>query len=196
MAPNDASALLDYSPRPENARLVREEPEVEHIISHNLNDIYLLLDHLSGRADSSVAGIEVDYEGHKQNIVDAVCKIGWLARKGQAQWEEAAVLFKARDKLNQRSAPATGLTIAYTLLVAPIPITNGFLRLFSFLRRRDYEEGYPHSIARKAYPHPNLLCDSLQKMDRSPPTNNVPRFGPDEFIVVVRRLWQIYLATN
>src|SRR5262245_41830120 len=93
MALDDASALLDFFPRPEKRRPPREEPEVDElIISHNLHDIYLLLDHLSGRADRSVAGIEVDYGGRPQNLIDAVCRVRWPAKEDQEPWEEAAVL--------------------------------------------------------------------------------------------------------
>src|SRR5690242_14848261 len=85
-------------------------PNVDNLIKHDLNDIYLLLDHLSGRADRNVAGIELDQGSEKRNLIDAVCEIKWPAKEGKAQWEQAAILFKARDKLNQLAAPATGLT--------------------------------------------------------------------------------------
>jgi hypothetical protein len=154
-----SQAWIDLIPSQENAQALGEgEPNIDNLIEHDLNDIYLLLDHLSGRADRNIACIELDHGGQKQNLIDAVCKIKWPAAVGQAKWEQAAILFKARDKLNQLAAPATGLTIAYTLLVAP-HYKRFRERFFETSENHHCGEekpesyGYPHCFAQQAYPH-------------------------------------------
>jgi hypothetical protein len=53
------------------------------------------------------------------NLIDVVCEIRWPPVCNHVpSCDRAAILFKARDKLNELAAPATGLTIAYTLLVS------------------------------------------------------------------------------
>jgi len=98
-------------------------PVVDELIQRDLDEVYLLIDHLSGRSDRSVRMVELDVSaeaGKKVNLIDAVCRIRWPPVGDQAHAsEQAATLFKARDQLNELAAPATGLTIAYTLLYIP-----------------------------------------------------------------------------
>jgi hypothetical protein len=100
-------------------------PGVDALIQRDLDNVYLLIDHLSGRPDRSIGTVELDFShepGKKvtKNLIDEVSRIRWPPKGDQAHVsQQAAVLFKARDKLNELAAPATGLTIAYTLLVAP-----------------------------------------------------------------------------
>ena len=88
------------------------------------HDTCLLMDHLSGRNDCSIATLELESPeaGGKVNLIDQVCSIR-STTAGPADLsnlsKHAATLFKARDKLSVFAAPATCLTIAYTLLVAP-----------------------------------------------------------------------------
>jgi hypothetical protein len=82
--------------------------------------------------------------GNMRAIV-GVCQIKWPAAQEQVASEQAAILFKARDKLNQLASPATGPTIAYTLLVAP---DAGGGRQFSSKDKAPFCDGYPHSFAR------------------------------------------------
>jgi hypothetical protein len=95
--------------------------EREALIERDLNDVYLLMDHLSGRPDRCISDITMaDPANPAQSVllVDEVCKIRWpLADEPVAHAKQAAVLFKARDKLNQLANPANGATIAYTILV-------------------------------------------------------------------------------
>ena len=139
-----------------------------------------MLDHLSGKGDR-ITSIELDHkaeDGRNINLIDAVCRIKYsLPLEEQTQSEQASILLKARDKLNQLAAPATGLTIAYTLLVAPDPrpsfkrvLTRTWRATASLINRltisaksggeqtSDGDEGaapngYPHFFARQAYPH-------------------------------------------
>jgi len=120
-------------------------PVVDELIQRDLDEVYLLIDHLSGRSDRSIRMAELDDSaeaGKKVNLIDAVCRIRWPLVGDQAHAsEQAATLFKARDQLNELAAPATGLTIAYTLLYIP--------------GRRGKSE-----LARRAYP--NLVQPAKQ----------------------------------
>jgi len=169
--PNRASRPLDKDTLPREDRLASSvgDQRYDDLIQHDLDDAYLLLDHLSGRGDRSIAGIELDHRdksGQKLNLIDAVCQIKWPAAQEQVASEQAAILFKARDKLNQLASPATGLTIAYTLLVAPDARSES---QFSSKDKVPFCNGYPHSFARRAYPH---LIESAQRcrkwIDRLP----------------------------
>jgi hypothetical protein len=112
---------------------------------HDLDEVHLLIDHLSGRADRKIGTVELDScfkPGTKANLIDEVCRIQRPPADDQARAAQAAALIKARDKLNELAAPATGLTIVYTLLFAPAPeaASNGS------------NADYPQSLALKAYP--------------------------------------------
>lgn len=92
----------------------------DFIFWRELAEVYLLLDHLSGRSNKSLAaaiGDGKDDEGRKW-ITD-ICAIGWPP-KGTAveQNEQAATLLLAKDKLNSAAKPANSASIAFTLLVA------------------------------------------------------------------------------
>jgi hypothetical protein len=132
-----------------------EQSSRDVLIQHELDEVYLLIDHLSGRADRSVSAVHIDsclHPGNNVCLIDEVCNIRWPPPKGdQARASQAAALFKARDKLNELAAPATGLTIAYTLLFAPAGPDNKSHTFF------------PQSLARHAYPH---LVDSAMRMQR------------------------------
>jgi hypothetical protein len=98
-------------------------PGVDELVEREFADVYLLNDHLSGRADRKVGIVELEgcpEPGQKANLIDQVCEVRWPANGDQPKAaKQAAILFKARDKLSELVAPATGLTVAYTLLVAP-----------------------------------------------------------------------------
>ena len=110
---------MDGQPTHESVSTSREQMSRDALIQHELDEVYLLIDHLSGRADRRISAVELDGcvdLGKKANLIDEVCRIRWPPAGDQARATQAAVLFKARDKLNELAAPATGLTIAYTAL--------------------------------------------------------------------------------
>ena len=91
----------------------------DFIFYRELSEIYLLLDHISGRWDKSF------YNGdHKDQFcgpvwLRKVCQIGWPPSSGSdlVQAEQAEVLLCAKDKLNAAAKPANGASIAFTLMV-------------------------------------------------------------------------------
>jgi len=112
---NDPPLELD----PPRACPAEISPGLDELVEREFADVYLLIDHLSGRADRKVGTIELEgcpEPGQKANLIDQVCQVRWPASGDQPKpANQAAVLFKARDKLSELAAPATGLTVAYTL---------------------------------------------------------------------------------
>ena len=103
---------------------------VDDLLRRDLDEVYLLIDYLSGRSDRSIRTVQLEVSDNgetatesttkKENLIDAVCRIRWPPENDQAHAsKQAATLFKARDQLNELAAPASGLTIAYTLLYIP-----------------------------------------------------------------------------
>jgi hypothetical protein len=98
----------------------------EFIFSRELAEVYLLLDHVSGRPDKSLAIVSCGATKHpgtdeppKKDWIEEICEIGWPP-EGTAveQAHNAAILLKAKDRLNAMAYPASGASIAFTLLVA------------------------------------------------------------------------------
>jgi len=110
------------------AREVRESGGLgqirDFIFARELAEVYLLLDHISGRPDKTLA-TAIKESGQPTNgapakgLIEKICEIGWPP-KGTIveQAEQAAVLLRAKDSLNAAAYPANGATIAFTLLVA------------------------------------------------------------------------------
>jgi len=88
----------------------------EFIFVRELNEVFLLLDHISGRWDKSLYNFHNHDDGEPH--IDELCAIGLTAPESDAQRVAQAVkVLCAKDKLNAAARPATGLTIAFTLLV-------------------------------------------------------------------------------
>ena len=90
----------------------------DELVSGELAEVILLLDHLSGRSDRNISGLHLD-EDHP-DLVRAVFEAHWPPEKGRSDEdvaEAATVLFKARDQLNELATPANGASIAFTILV-------------------------------------------------------------------------------
>ncbi|WP_342114906.1 hypothetical protein [Pseudoduganella sp. OTU4001] len=88
----------------------------DFIFVRELNEVFLLLDHISGRWDKSLYNFHNhdDCEPH----IDDLCAIGLTPPDSDEQRVAQAVkVLCAKDKLNAAARPATGLTIAFTLLV-------------------------------------------------------------------------------
>jgi len=88
----------------------------DFIFVRELNEVFLLLDHISGRWDKSLYNFHNHDDGEPH--IDELCAIG-LAPPGSdaLRVAQAVKVLCAKDKLNAAARPATGLTIAFTLLV-------------------------------------------------------------------------------
>jgi uncharacterized protein YqiB (DUF1249 family) len=87
----------------------------EFIFVRELYEVFLLLDHISGRWDKvlrTTGGEE------SPSIIETICKIGLTpATDPQLRLQQAVDLMCAKDTLNAIARPATGLTVAFTILV-------------------------------------------------------------------------------
>jgi hypothetical protein len=91
----------------------------DFIFARELSEVYLLLDHVSGRSDKSLAAITGESVEDEADWIARICEIGWPPTGTVIQRAaQAAILLRAKDRLNAAAKPATGATIAFTLLVA------------------------------------------------------------------------------
>jgi hypothetical protein len=94
----------------------------DFIFLRELSEVYLLLDHISGRWDKTLTGTDADHFADPvlgADWLEKVCEIGWPPTGSEIQQsQQAAVLLRVKDRLNAKAKPATGATIAFTLLVS------------------------------------------------------------------------------
>ena len=93
-------------------------PFQDFIISSELAEVYLLLDNVSMSANKRLPQAASD-DAAGGDLIEQICQIRWPpAGQPADRAKQAAQLLHARDQLNAAAAPATGATIAFTLLVA------------------------------------------------------------------------------
>jgi hypothetical protein len=95
----------------------------ELIFRQDLNEVHLLIDFISGRADRSLLTLAMpDPQRPKKmmtsgEIVEAITKMRYPPDKSQTvNARNAAILLMAKDRLSALANPARGLTIAYTTM--------------------------------------------------------------------------------
>lgn len=89
------------------------------IMTRELSEVHLLLDNLSANPDKSLAEISKDLPyGIPPDWIERICGIDCSATTSpKEQAEDAALLVRVKDFLNSFAKPASGATIAFTLLV-------------------------------------------------------------------------------
>ncbi|MDV3456559.1 hypothetical protein RZN05_06145 [Sphingomonas sp. HF-S4] len=102
----------------------------DFILARELAEVYLLLDHISSTQAKSVPMILDDdpvfgtSEAQMQRgWIEQICEIAWPPRpedrpSAREEARNAAKLIRAKDLLNNRAFPATGATIAFTVMMA------------------------------------------------------------------------------
>jgi hypothetical protein len=97
----------------------------ELIFKRELNEVYLLLDFISGRPDAHIWNLDVDVPardkpGQKESPFDLYLRISQMryppADGPNDKAYDATVLLYVKDRLNSIAAPARGATIAYTYM--------------------------------------------------------------------------------
>jgi len=143
--------------------------EREALIERDLNDVYLLMDHLSGRPDRCISDVTLENPADPTkplDLVEEVCKIRWpLPEEQAAHAKQATILFKARDRLNQMANPANGATIAYTILVlggATSGMRGWLATWLPFVRAPDQARSRT-DLARAAYPNLIHSADAFRR---------------------------------
>jgi hypothetical protein len=96
-----------------------EDPKA-FILSRELSEVHLLIDNLSASPDTTISALAAQERttGLEADWLDRICRISWPPHGTQVdQAAQAALLIKVKDYLNRLSKPASGSTIAFTLLV-------------------------------------------------------------------------------
>jgi hypothetical protein len=95
------------------------DPKV-FVLLRELSEVHLLLDNVSANPTTTIAdtGPVVLPEELGPKWIEKVCEISWPPDGStEEKAEDAALLIRAKDYLNRLSHPASGSTIAFTLLV-------------------------------------------------------------------------------
>ncbi|GGY38296.1 hypothetical protein [Pseudoduganella albidiflava] len=99
-------------PAPGDGEKLRLE---EFIFVRELYEVFLLLDHISGRWDKD---LRAEAGADPAQIIRTICEIGLTpAADPGLRLEQAVALMRAKDMLNTVARPATGLSVAFTILV-------------------------------------------------------------------------------
>ncbi|MUI16550.1 hypothetical protein GJV26_29425 [Massilia dura] len=135
-------------PAPGDGERVRLE---EFIFVRELYEVFLLLDHISGRWDKD---LRAETGADPALIIGTICEIGLApATDPVLRLTQAVALMRAKDMLNAVARPATGLTVAFTILVVGEEDRrkklNKVRRLLCDLFRRSGEEAPPAVLAQR-----------------------------------------------
>ena len=90
------------------------------IFSRELAEVYLLIDHLSGRSDKRLTAAFGEGSDKSDDVtIRKICEIGWPPSGTVVeQGAQAETLLLAKDRLNATAKPANGASIAFTVMVA------------------------------------------------------------------------------
>lgn len=107
------------------------------IFEQDLNEVHLLIDFVSGRADRTLATLTMPDPTAPEKlltaaeIVEAITKMRYPPQGSDAvNSENAAVLLLAKDRLSALAAPARGITIAYTAMFIDAEVKTWPARLW------------------------------------------------------------------
>ncbi|HYI64154.1 MAG TPA: hypothetical protein VEW71_04640 [Allosphingosinicella sp.] len=144
---NDAGQPKSEPARKRSSR----DPQV-FVLLRELSEVHLLLDNVSANPNNTVSERSAVKRPKelKADWIEDVCQIAWPSDgSDDEKAEDAALLIRAKDHLNRLSHPASGATIAFTLLV-----TQGGGRKRWWPRRLRGDDASPtrNSLAQAAYP--------------------------------------------
>jgi hypothetical protein len=91
----------------------------EFILTRELSEVFLLLDNLAADSDTTISALSKAKppEGLAPDWIEQICQIKWPPTSPQStQATQAGLVIKAKDYLNGLAKPASGSTIAFTLL--------------------------------------------------------------------------------
>ena len=96
-----------------------EDPKV-FVLARELSEVHLLLDNIAADPATNLSALTARTRPAwlAENWIEQVCGVNWPpADSERDQAQQAALLIKAKDYLNSLTYPASGATIAFTLLV-------------------------------------------------------------------------------
>lgn len=95
------------------------------ILDRTRSEVHLLLDNISANPDVTIAALAARVPRPAElpeDWIEQVCRITWPPEENNPQSDkqarDAALLIRARDYLNGLAKPASGATIAFTLMVS------------------------------------------------------------------------------
>ena len=108
-------------PAPRARRRGSRDPRV-FVLDRELSEVHLLLDNVSANPNTTLAERLASTQALEDDLpddwIEQVCRISWPPDgSNDDKAEDAALLIRAKDRLNRLSYPASGSTIAFTLLV-------------------------------------------------------------------------------
>jgi hypothetical protein len=135
--------------------VARNDSPTAFILDRELSEVHLLIDYISSDALKCLPEAVPDNTDHRhghngKDWVEKVCKISWPPEGTRDEKaSQAALLVHAKDALNRLAYPASGATVAFTLLVAQEDDASS---------RADLEQAEKNapsriSLARSAYPN-------------------------------------------
>jgi hypothetical protein len=98
---------------------IEDDPKV-FILSRELSEVHLLLDNLSADPDTTIEALSMRQppKGLDDKWIDRICEISWPPPQSNVQKAtQAALLIRVKDYLNRLARPASGMSIAFTLMV-------------------------------------------------------------------------------
>jgi hypothetical protein len=140
-----------------------EQSYDEFIFNQRLNEVHILIDFVSGRADRNLCTLSIPdprEEGTDQakmltsaQLVSCLAKMRYKTDPVENAKNDA-ILLLAKDRLSALANPARGLTIAYTTMFVDAEAKRGLLNWIRLLFGRvRYDNGYSRiDSAIKAFP--------------------------------------------
>src|SRR6266550_5496372 len=114
------------------------------IFEQNLDEVHLLVDFVSGRADRSLATLAIPNGGNpvttmtSRQIIEKIAEMRYPPNGSDAaNADNAAILLLAKDRLSALAAPARGVTIAYTAMFIDAEVKTLPARLWDRLFAAD-----------------------------------------------------------
>jgi hypothetical protein len=98
---------------------IEDDPKV-FILSRELSEVHLLLDNLSADPDTTIEALAARQppKGLDENWIDQICRISWPpADSNMEKAAQASLLIRVKDFLNRLARPASGMSIAFTIMV-------------------------------------------------------------------------------
>jgi hypothetical protein len=135
----------------------------ELIFKQDLNEVHLLIDFVTGRADRSLSTLSMPDPGNPAKtltsgeVIKAIAEMRYPPKGTDAvNARNAAILLVAKDQLSALATPATGLTIAYTRLFigeeAGVPFWSAFRRRAEPGRNRERHHDIRIDLAQRSFP--------------------------------------------
>lgn len=101
----------------ENAANELPKDPRDFVLVRELSEVHLLLDHLSASPTKALPDDAPNGDGETAWLRD-ICEVKWPPEKSdEGKADDAALLIRSKDRLNRLAHPASGSSIAFTLLV-------------------------------------------------------------------------------